>query len=120
MAAYNISEGGSDWQKLVVMDAANKKQTGDTLEIKFSVQAGRAMKDFIIALIKDRQMEMYFQQRTTIKSYTIIKQVHHKAPINWYMVTIIILFVICQDIQVKMKIGLSYKQQMKLMAMPYM
>ncbi len=36
MAAYNISEGGSDWQKLVVMDANNKKQTGDTLEIKFS------------------------------------------------------------------------------------
>lgn len=36
MAAYNISEGGSDWQKLVVMDAAAKKQTGDTLEIKFS------------------------------------------------------------------------------------
>jgi len=36
MAAYNISEGGSDWQKLVVIDAANKKQTGDTLELKFS------------------------------------------------------------------------------------
>ena len=36
MAAYNISEGGSDWQKLVVMDALNKKQTGDTLELKFS------------------------------------------------------------------------------------
>ena len=36
MAAYNISEGGSDWQKLVVMNAANKKQTGDTLELKFS------------------------------------------------------------------------------------
>lgn len=36
MAAYNISEGGSDWQKLVVMDAVTKKQTGDTLELKFS------------------------------------------------------------------------------------
>ncbi|HRH60205.1 MAG TPA: prolyl oligopeptidase family serine peptidase, partial [Chitinophagaceae bacterium] len=36
IAAYNISEGGSDWQKLVVMDAINKKQTGDTLELKFS------------------------------------------------------------------------------------
>jgi len=36
MAAYNISEGGSDWQKLAVMDAINKKQSGDTLEIKFS------------------------------------------------------------------------------------
>ena len=36
MAAYNISEGGSDWQKIVVMDAVNKKITGDTLELKFS------------------------------------------------------------------------------------
>jgi prolyl oligopeptidase len=36
MVAYNISEGGSDWQKLVVMDAVTKKQTGDTLELKFS------------------------------------------------------------------------------------
>ena len=36
MAAYNISEGGSDWQKIVVMDAITKKQTGDTLELKFS------------------------------------------------------------------------------------
>jgi prolyl oligopeptidase len=36
MAAYNISEGGSDWQKIVVMDAANKKIMSDTLELKFS------------------------------------------------------------------------------------
>lgn len=36
MVAYNISEGGSDWQKIVVMDALTKKQTGDTLELKFS------------------------------------------------------------------------------------
>ncbi len=36
MAAYNISEGGSDWQKIVVMNAVTKKQTGDTLELKFS------------------------------------------------------------------------------------
>ena len=36
MAAYNISEGGSDWQKIVVINAVTKKQTGDTLELKFS------------------------------------------------------------------------------------
>jgi prolyl oligopeptidase len=36
MAAYNISQGGSDWQKLVVFDAVNKKPTGDTLTLKFS------------------------------------------------------------------------------------
>lgn len=36
MAAYNISEGGSDWQKMLVMDAVNKKLLGDTmLDIKF-------------------------------------------------------------------------------------
>lgn len=37
MAAYNISEGGSDWQKIIVLDAINKKQVGDTMQdIKFS------------------------------------------------------------------------------------
>lgn len=37
MAAYNISEGGSDWQKIIVLDAINKKQVGDSmLDIKFS------------------------------------------------------------------------------------
>ncbi|MFN5424851.1 MAG: S9 family peptidase, partial [Bacteroidota bacterium] len=37
MAAYNISEGGSDWQKIIVIDALTKKQVGDTMkDIKFS------------------------------------------------------------------------------------
>jgi len=37
MAAYNISEGGSDWQKIIVIDAINKKMVGDTMQdIKFS------------------------------------------------------------------------------------
>lgn len=36
MAAYNISEGGSDWQKLIVVNALTKAITGDTLTLKFS------------------------------------------------------------------------------------
>jgi prolyl oligopeptidase len=37
LAAYAISEGGSDWRKVIVMDAMSKKQVGDTLrDIKFS------------------------------------------------------------------------------------
>lgn len=37
LVAYLISEGGSDWRKLIVIDALNKKQIGDTLvDIKFS------------------------------------------------------------------------------------
>jgi prolyl oligopeptidase len=37
LAAYNISEGGSDWQKIIIVDAITKNQIGDTLtDIKFS------------------------------------------------------------------------------------
>lgn len=35
--AYAISEGGSDWRKIIVLDAKTKKQIGDTLvDVKFS------------------------------------------------------------------------------------
>ncbi|MGQ3088939.1 MAG: S9 family peptidase, partial [Flavobacterium sp.] len=32
LAAYMISEGGSDWGKIIVMDALTKKLTGETIE----------------------------------------------------------------------------------------
>lgn len=37
LCAYQISEGGSDWRKVIVIDALTKKQVGDTLvDVKFS------------------------------------------------------------------------------------
>jgi prolyl oligopeptidase len=37
MVAYSISDGGSDWRKIIVMEAPSKKIIGDTLiNIKFS------------------------------------------------------------------------------------
>lgn len=37
MAAYSISEGGSDWRKVIVLNAATKEMVEDTLvDIKFS------------------------------------------------------------------------------------
>lgn len=37
MAAYQLSEGGSDWRKVVVISTADKKIIGDTLiDVKFS------------------------------------------------------------------------------------
>ena len=37
LLAYSISEGGSDWRKVVIMDVVSKKIIGDTLvDIKFS------------------------------------------------------------------------------------
>lgn len=37
LCAYQISEGGSDWRKVIVINALDKKQIGDTLrDVKFS------------------------------------------------------------------------------------
>ncbi len=37
LAAFQISEGGSDWRKVIIWDAVNKKKVGDTLrDVKFS------------------------------------------------------------------------------------
>ncbi|RQW79147.1 MAG: S9 family peptidase, partial [Geobacter sp.] len=37
MMAYSISEGGSDWRKVIVMDTKTMKLTGDTIvDVKFS------------------------------------------------------------------------------------
>lgn len=37
LVAYGISEGGSDWNKIIVIDAITKKQIGDTIvDVKFS------------------------------------------------------------------------------------
>ena len=37
LAAYQISEGGSDWRKLIIINAITKQQIGDTLiDVKFS------------------------------------------------------------------------------------
>ena len=37
LAAYQISEGGSDWRKVIVLDTESKKQLGETLvDVKFS------------------------------------------------------------------------------------
>lgn len=47
MATYNISEGGSDWQKMLVMDAKEKKLIGDTmLDIKFGSAAWKGNDGF--------------------------------------------------------------------------
>src|SRR5690606_3251540 len=37
LCAYQISEGGSDWRKVIIINAIDKKQIGDTIrDVKFS------------------------------------------------------------------------------------
>lgn len=47
LAAYQISEGGSDWRKVVVIETQTKKQIGDTLtHVKFSNIAWKSNEGF--------------------------------------------------------------------------
>lgn len=47
MAAYQLSEGGSDWRKVIVINTADKRMAGDTLrDIKFSGIAWRGNDGF--------------------------------------------------------------------------
>src|SRR5690606_29553915 len=47
MAAYQISEGGSDWRKVIVMQTADMKVVGDTLlDVKFSGLAWQGNEGF--------------------------------------------------------------------------
>jgi prolyl oligopeptidase len=47
MVAYSISEGGSDWRKVIVMDAVKHEILGDTLkDIKFSALSWRKNEGF--------------------------------------------------------------------------
>jgi prolyl oligopeptidase len=46
LAAYNISEGGSDWQKLIIVDAVKKKNLDDTLDIKFGAASWKGNDGF--------------------------------------------------------------------------
>jgi prolyl oligopeptidase len=47
LAAYQISEGGSDWRKVIVIKTENKTSVGDTLtDVKFSGLAWRGTEGF--------------------------------------------------------------------------
>ncbi|SFQ57957.1 prolyl oligopeptidase family serine peptidase [Hymenobacter arizonensis] len=47
LAAYSISEGGSDWRKVIVMKASDKSIVGDTLkDVKFSGTAWKGNDGF--------------------------------------------------------------------------
>lgn len=47
LAAYQLSEGGADWRKVVVIDAETKNQVGDTLyNVKFSEIAWQGTEGF--------------------------------------------------------------------------
>lgn len=47
LCAYQISEGGSDWRKVIIIDAKTKAQIGDTLiDVKFSGLSWRGNEGF--------------------------------------------------------------------------
>ncbi len=65
MVAYNISEGGSDWQKIIVLDAINKKQLGDTMQdIKFSGASWKGNEGFFYSTYERPKEGSFLQGKT--------------------------------------------------------
>lgn len=76
LAAYQISEGGSDWRKVIVIDTKTKKQIGDILvDVKFSELAWLGNEGFFYSSYdkpkgselsaKTNQHKLYFHKLRT-------------------------------------------------------
>ena len=71
-AAYSISEGGSDWRKIIVIDAASKISTEDALvDIKFLAFLGTKTKVFIIRVMISPKEVSCLQKQISINYITI-------------------------------------------------
>lgn len=70
LAAYAISEGGSDWNKIIIIDAVTKQQIGDTLvDIKFSGIAWQGDEGFYYSSYDKPQGSELSAQTDTHKVY---------------------------------------------------
>ncbi len=94
MAAYNISEGGSDWQKLVVLNAMNKKQTGDTLQLKFSGASWKGNEGFYysnyqrgnggsVLTAKNENHKLYYHKLGTPQSEDVVVYGNDAEPVRY-------------------------------------
>lgn len=79
LLAYSISEGGSDWRKIIVLEAETKNQIGDTIvDVKFSGISWRKNDGFYYSSYdkpdgselsaKTDQHKLYFHQLGTAQS----------------------------------------------------
>ncbi len=70
MAAYMISEGGSDWGKILVMDAITKKLTGEVIEnVKFSGIAWKGSEGFYYSTYEKPEGSLLSAKTDTHKLY---------------------------------------------------
>jgi prolyl oligopeptidase len=94
MVAYNISEGGSDWQKLIVMDANTKKVLTDTLQLKFSGASWKANDGFYysnykssncasVLSAKNENHKLYYHKLGTPQSQDVLVYGDDKNPIRY-------------------------------------
>jgi prolyl oligopeptidase len=64
--AYAISEGGSDWRKVIIMDAITNKIIEDTIvDVKFSGVSWKANEGSTIPVMTNQKEANYRQNRPT-------------------------------------------------------
>ena len=67
LLAYAISEGGSDWRKVIVIETKNKTVIGDTLfDVKFSGISWNGNNGFITPHMKNQKIQLYLKKLTGI------------------------------------------------------
>lgn len=84
LAAYQISEGGSDWRKVVVIETQTKKQIGDTLtHVKFSNIAWKSNEGFYYSSYQKPKEGSQLSGKTEhhILYYHSLKESQSKDPI---------------------------------------
>ncbi len=70
LAAYMISEGGSDWGKIIVMDAITKKLSGESIEnVKFSGIAWNGSEGFYYSTYEKPEGSLLSAKTDTHKLY---------------------------------------------------
>ncbi len=83
LLAYSISEGGSDWRKIIILDAETKTQKGDTLvDVKFSGVSWKANEGFFYSSYdkpegselsaKTDQHKLYYHQLGTSQADDVL------------------------------------------------
>ncbi len=94
MAAYNLSEGGSDWQKIAVMNALTKETLSDTLELKFSGASWKGNEGFYysnyqkasgksVLSAKNENHKVYFHKLGTPQSEDVVVYGSDANPVRY-------------------------------------
>lgn len=84
--AYTISQSGSDWQEIYVMDVETKQLLTDKVKfVKFSSPRWKGDEGFYYSRYAEPDEKSKLSNRINFTRFGIIKQVQHKVKMCWFI-----------------------------------